>query len=339
MMLSTQIDEASYDWEDVSTAALKTPNFLPLIAPTTTATTIGTTVYSNTPLSLSQNIPLISLPKLQKSSNKRPLLGMSARIFQHTLPNHFNTSFSVMDIMTSLPIPATLKTSKASKTPKMAKISSVNMTVDLVDSKSIVEHVNADCIIFDWDDTILPLSTLRSKGYLSSIDIPNKEKLHFSLLDQLKELDTTACSLLIEAFTLGTVFIITNAEQDWVKLTSQLFLPKFFNLLTTLSIHIISARDAIYSTILSSTTTTTSIPTYTDPSLQSKVVCFDHTIKAHFNTVRTSSSKPLQVISIGDALYERIAAQKAVSDMVYFFLLSFFISLLNITCFCFLESS
>lgn len=79
------------------------------------------------------------------------------------------------------------------------------------------------CIIFDWDDTILCTSFL--VPYPSLLQDPAR-KIPQNMLDILNQLDDAAEKVLIMAKKLGMVFIITNAAEGWVEMSSERFLPK-----------------------------------------------------------------------------------------------------------------
>ena len=94
------------------------------------------------------------------------------------------------------------------------------------------------CIIFDWDDTILCTSFLIP--YPSLIQDPNR-KIPPIMAEALEALDTAAEVIIKQAKTLGMTFIITNAAEGWVEMSSLRFLPKVNKVLRN-GVTIISAR-------------------------------------------------------------------------------------------------
>ena len=94
------------------------------------------------------------------------------------------------------------------------------------------------CIIFDWDDTILCTSFLIP--YPSLIQ-DHSRKIPPIMAEALENLDSAAEVILKQAKTLGMTFIITNAAEGWVEMSSRRFLPKVHELLTS-GVTIISAR-------------------------------------------------------------------------------------------------
>eukprot|EP00347_Sterkiella_histriomuscorum_P021978 403332108 len=94
------------------------------------------------------------------------------------------------------------------------------------------------CIIFDWDDTILCTTFL--VPYPSLLQDPNR-KIPQNMMEILHQLDDAAEKVLRLAKQLGMVFIITNAAEGWVEMSSQRFLPKVHKVLQD-NVTIISAR-------------------------------------------------------------------------------------------------
>ena len=91
-------------------------------------------------------------------------------------------------------------------------------------------------IIFDWDDTLLPTTFLVSKGILNSVLILNKfEKKRLS---ELEELVNELLTLTVDK---GDVYIITNADKNWIEYSSKLIYPRISNILK--KIKIISAKN------------------------------------------------------------------------------------------------
>lgn len=79
-------------------------------------------------------------------------------------------------------------------------------------------------IVFDWDDTLLATTDIHKRNNTVGLD----------------ELSNIVSKILISARKLGTVIIITNAEEGWVEQSSKTFLPSVVPLLS--GITIISAR-------------------------------------------------------------------------------------------------
>jgi hypothetical protein len=91
-------------------------------------------------------------------------------------------------------------------------------------------------IIFDWDDTLLASHFLSQKGLkLGTEVIPS------DVLEQLKALEANVMACLQSSIEYGDVYIITNAEEGWVQLSAQKFLPGIVPLLA--SVKIVSARS------------------------------------------------------------------------------------------------
>ena len=91
-------------------------------------------------------------------------------------------------------------------------------------------------IIFDYDDILLPTSFLkRGKNIYEEIELSSPEK------EKMKELEDLVFELLNDATGKGTVYLITNAEKDWVEYSSKKFYPKIIPILD--KVEIIYARE------------------------------------------------------------------------------------------------
>lgn len=91
-------------------------------------------------------------------------------------------------------------------------------------------------IIFDWDDTLLCTSFLNPKGYVDT------DKILCPVIESnLKKLEDSVEKLLKLAISLGKTYIITNAQGGWVEYSSQLYMPRVYQILD--DIKIISARE------------------------------------------------------------------------------------------------
>jgi len=81
---------------------------------------------------------------------------------------------------------------------------------------------NEDTVIFfDWDDTLIPSSFLAENGL--RLDSPEEQLILYQ--DQLKDLEDRVKTVLTLAMQMGKVMIVTNAENGWVQLSAQKFLP------------------------------------------------------------------------------------------------------------------
>ena len=98
------------------------------------------------------------------------------------------------------------------------------------------EKMYNSIIIFDWDDTLLPTSFLSPGGNFNldiTLSICDREKL--------LKIEKEVYNLLNNAISKGDVYIITNADNGWVELSSNKFYPSLKDILQ--KIKIISARE------------------------------------------------------------------------------------------------
>jgi len=92
-------------------------------------------------------------------------------------------------------------------------------------------------LIFDWDDTILPISWLSSKGMKPGQPFDITE----DIATQLEILDKMCIEVLNKTLLLGKVVIITNSMNGWVETSSRIFLPQVHKFLA--KIEVISAPE------------------------------------------------------------------------------------------------
>lgn len=143
--------------------------------------------------------------------------------------------------------------------------------------------------IIDWDDTLYPTTWVNK----NSIDVGNT-----NILEEYKiyflELDKTISSLLKSLNDVGDVWIVTNANINWIK-SCLMGLEMTKRTIITNKIRIVSARDS-YSSNSSSPT-------------EWKILTFQDIMEDIINKIinRVKSNSYINIISIGDAMYEYMA--------------------------------
>lgn len=96
-------------------------------------------------------------------------------------------------------------------------------------------------IIFDYDDTFLPSSELTKYANEKGLNVfkmelnPNRKTL-------MAQIDMAVCYVLSIAIKLGRVVILTNADTEWLRITSKHYLPNASKFLSVLTI--VSANEA-----------------------------------------------------------------------------------------------
>lgn len=143
--------------------------------------------------------------------------------------------------------------------------------------------------IIDWDDTLYPTTWVNK----NSIDLSKTNSLQEYRIYFL-ELDKTISSLLESLNQVGDIWIVTNANLNWIKsCLSSLELTK--KTIITNKIRIVSARDS-YSTNSSSPT-------------EWKILTFQDIMEDIIKKIskRIKPNTYINIISIGDAMYEYMA--------------------------------
>jgi len=101
-----------------------------------------------------------------------------------------------------------------------------------------MDHDRSTLIIFDWDDTLLPSSWLRTLGLLEN----PYAFLSDDVTRQLDELSILVVAAIKDAQKYGRVIIITNGMRGWVEKSCHQFMPRAEDCVTDLTI--ISAQSS-----------------------------------------------------------------------------------------------
>lgn len=143
--------------------------------------------------------------------------------------------------------------------------------------------------IIDWDDTLFPTTWINKNSIdISNSDIIQEYKVYFL------ELDKTISELLKSLNQVGDIWIVTNANINWIK-SCLMELEQTRKIIITNKIRIISARD-LYSSNSNSPT-------------EWKILTFQDIMEDIMNKI-INKIKPntyINIISIGDAIYEYTA--------------------------------
>ena len=154
--------------------------------------------------------------------------------------------------------------------------------------------------IIDWDDTLFPSTWVSENSInLTNEESVNEYKLYFIELDK-------AISSLLENFNnMGHIYIVTNANINWIKICLNV-LQYTKSTIIKLKIRIVSARD-MYSGVTSSPTEW-KINTFRDilKNIIFKMEATSSRVQPNTKIPRLSNTF-INVISLGDAQYEYMA--------------------------------
>eukprot|EP00448_Togula_jolla_P035117 CAMPEP_0170634350 /NCGR_PEP_ID=MMETSP0224-20130122/36548_1 /TAXON_ID=285029 /ORGANISM="Togula jolla, Strain CCCM 725" /LENGTH=254 /DNA_ID=CAMNT_0010963591 /DNA_START=36 /DNA_END=800 /DNA_ORIENTATION=+ len=149
-------------------------------------------------------------------------------------------------------------------------------------------------LIFDWDDTVLPSTWIQEQGLrLDNDSVPTAEQKA-----QLETMAEYAAQSLNTAKRHGKVVLVTNAEEGWIELSCNKFMPSLCS--TLLDVKILSARS-----------------TYEQQGLTSpfewKYLAFESEINSFYEMFSNDQRK--NVISFGDSAHEREALIRVTERM------------------------
>lgn len=135
-------------------------------------------------------------------------------------------------------------------------------------------------IIYDWDDTLFPTTVITQHK--------NNESKR-----EMSDLDNQVHKLLVKSLHLGYPIIITNATRSWIKDSANKYYPKTYSFIIKNNIPVISAREFAKSNNV-------------HDHIQWKNVTFKY-----FLTILMNKNKNIKnLLSIGDAMYEKIALEQ-----------------------------
>eukprot|EP00188_Purpureofilum_apyrenoidigerum_P002028 Plantae.Rhodophyta-Purpureofilum_apyrenoidigerum.ctg22025.p1 GENE.Plantae.Rhodophyta-Purpureofilum_apyrenoidigerum.ctg22025~~Plantae.Rhodophyta-Purpureofilum_apyrenoidigerum.ctg22025.p1 ORF type:complete len:228 (-),score=38.97 Plantae.Rhodophyta-Purpureofilum_apyrenoidigerum.ctg22025:192-875(-) len=113
------------------------------------------------------------------------------------------------------------------------------------------EQSSSVVIIFDWDDTLLPTTYLT---HVQGFQCPDQRPLPADIRECLDRVDDEAVSTLANARHYGKLVVVTNADKDWVEVSSKQFLPKVASFITACNVPVISAKYSYESIVPDSPT-------------------------------------------------------------------------------------
>lgn len=144
-------------------------------------------------------------------------------------------------------------------------------------------------LIFDWDDTVLPSTWIQRQG----LTVDRNCKLSDWQQDRLAAVAEHAADTLEAAKELGTVVLVTNAQEGWIELSCLTFMPSLIPHLE--DVKLMSARSAFESSDL-------------DNPRDWKLCAFNAELEDFFGaSAITQQSRRKNVLSFGDGSHEREA--------------------------------
>lgn len=137
-------------------------------------------------------------------------------------------------------------------------------------------------MFFDWDDTLFPTTWLRLQSSLEKDAVTTPEEA-----DLLHRLAKSTESTLLMAMGIGKVVIVTNAEEGWVEMCCQKFMPSLLQVLA--QVDIISARSTYEKC--------------SDDAAEWKRLAFAREVNSFYG----ESDQQRNIVSLGDSLQEQSA--------------------------------
>lgn len=192
----------------------------------------------------------------------------------------------------------------------MEELHDIDLDLNYVSYEEFYKN-NHTIIYIDWDDTLSP-TTYFTKQELK-LDIDEKNENFLKTKDDLDKLSDKIINVLNTIKNSSTkehpidIYIVTNAELDWVEMSSKKFMPKVYEYLAEHKIDIFSAK-ALYHEITGNKE---------ENSLQYvlwKYSTFLHILKTRFTDFNQYIK--LNLISIGDSTVEKYALESMKNIMI-----------------------
>lgn len=157
-------------------------------------------------------------------------------------------------------------------------------------------------IILDWDDTLLP-SRVATRWMAPRTPSRAPPQIPAGLATDLDLLGEDVIALLKTCKARGRVIIVTNAMKGWVESSGNRLLPKVLAHIVQEQIPIVSAQHDWYAPRRR---------TYNgiDDPTEWKAACF----KTQVDNFASTSLSAVNLLSVGDSMYERTAAQGLLSN-------------------------
>jgi hypothetical protein len=176
-----------------------------------------------------------------------------------------------------------------------------------------VTHPNTTMIFLDWDDTLYPTAALLDGGYLVERfgQLVKPQPFPPSVQEELDQLQDSAERFMETASRFGQIVLITNAAQGWVDQSSKLAAPRMAETLRRRGIKAVYARGV------------DNAEQRWDNPARWKAAAFIREADATRAALQKQSgggggsssarqrAPALNIVSIGDALFERVASHAA----------------------------
>jgi len=156
---------------------------------------------------------------------------------------------------------------------------------------------NTTVFVLDFDDTLLPSSTLSNDGSSEHILLKEKETWYTEKWDILEQQLISSLQIFLKLSPL--INIVTAGEENWVDFSCAKFYPNLWSFIKEQNIKIYSART-LYQDI------------YPNDHIEWKSAVIRSILTEH-NTDPESS----QIVSIGDSSVERHATIKVADELNY----------------------
>ena len=157
-------------------------------------------------------------------------------------------------------------------------------------------------LFVDWDDTLLCTHDMIERQGID-IDRQRNPVMPAPVLSQLRKLQNDCIGLLEACDSLGRLVLVTNAAPGWIERSGALCLPKLLQWIQRREIEVVYARQTVPPAQAAD-------PTQWKPTAFS-IALAELRSQLSDGTDESEEEPRINIVSIGDGIYERVAARVA----------------------------
>ncbi len=199
--------------------------------------------------------------------------------------------------------------------PPRAAASRQEMSPPRVRAKALpVTHPNTTMIFLDWDDTLYPTAALLDGGYLVERfgSLVKPQPFPPSVQEELDQLQDSAERFFETASRLGQIVLVTNAASGWVDQSAMLAAPRLADTLQRHGVSAVYARGVDNAEQRWDNPARWKAAAFIREADATRAALQKQSGRAGGGSSSARTRAPaLNIVSIGDALFERVASHAA----------------------------
>lgn len=198
--------------------------------------------------------------------------------------------------------------------PPRAALSRTESSPPRVRAKALpVTHPNTTMIFLDWDDTLFPTAALLDGGYLVERfgNLVRPQPFPPSVQEELDQLQDSAARFFETASRFGQIVLITNAASGWVDQSAKLACPGLGDTLRRYGVKAVYARGVDNAEQRWDNPARWKAAAFIREADATRASLQKQQGAAGGSSSARQRAPALNIVSIGDALFERVASHAA----------------------------